>query len=158
VKVDISTDIALEPDAVWQLVQTPELLSHIAWPMISFAPSDSEGWPTQFVDNIPVPARLFLLGLIPLGVQWIVPSLHLPERGIWPKRLRDNGHSRLIKRWDHWITIEPDGQGGTRYRDTVDVQAYLLTPFVWAFAQFFYRHRQRRWRTLANQGRWRELA
>ncbi len=150
-RVDIASQIAVAPETVWQMVQRPELLRHIAWPLIRFAPASNEGWPVQFADDAPVPARLFVFGFIPLGVQWIVPSLHLSEGGEWPKRLRDNGYSRLIKRWDHWITIEPDGQGGTRYRDTVGVDAGLRTPFVWAFAQLFYRHRQRRWRALARR-------
>lgn len=150
-KVDVATHIAVEPDAVWGLVQRPELLRHIASPLIRFAPTSGEGWPAQFVEHAPVAARLFLFGFISLGVQWIVPSLHLSEGGEWPKRLRDNGYSRLIKRWDHWITVEPDSHGGTRYRDTVDVDAGLLTPFVWALAQLFYRHRQRRWRALARR-------
>jgi hypothetical protein len=33
-------------------------------------------------------------------------------------------------------------------RDTVEVRAGVLTPFIWLFAQLFYRHRQRRWRAL----------
>lgn len=150
-KVDIATHIAVEPDAVWGQVQRPELLQHIASPLIRFAPTSEEGWPAQFVEHAPVAARLFLFGFTPLGLQWIVPSLHLTERDAWPKRLRDNGYSRLIRRWDHWITVEPDGHGGTHYRDTVDVDAGLLTLFFWAFAQLFYRHRQRRWRTLAKR-------
>ena len=60
--------------------------------------------------------------------------------------------TRPVERWDHLITIAPDGPSRTRYRDTVDIEAGLLTPFVWLFAQFFYRHRQRRWRALAQTG------
>jgi hypothetical protein len=149
--IALSTRIAAAPDAVWTLVQRPDLLRHIAWPIIRFAPELGNSWPTQFIESEPVPARLFLFGVIPLGVQWIVPSLHQPPHGDWPKRLRDNGHSRLIKRWDHWIILEPDGEGGTRYRDKVDVDAGLLTPIVGLFAHLFYRHRQRRWRNLAKQ-------
>ncbi len=67
----------------------------------------------------------------------------------WPKRLRDDGYSALISKWDHWITVAPDKDGGTRYSDEVEVSAGALTPFIWAFAQIFYWHRQRRWRGLA---------
>ena len=44
----------------------------------------------------------------------------------------------------------PDGR--TRYTDSVEVRAGLLTPLVWAFATAFYRHRQRRWRRLVRRG------
>jgi len=77
--------------------------------------------------------------------------VHMDDAAIWPKKLRDNGYSALITTWDHWITVEPDGERGTRYRDEVEVKAGLLTPFVWLFAQVFYRHRQRRWRALARR-------
>ncbi len=150
-KVDIATTIALPPAAVWRAVQTPDLLRHIAWPLIRFTPVDASAWPEQFTEDLPVPAALWLFGVLPLGKQWIVPSLHLADAAEWPRRLRDNGYSRLIRRWDHWISVEPDGEGGTFYRDTVDIDAGILTPFVTLFAQLFYRHRQRRWRGLAGR-------
>jgi hypothetical protein len=147
-KVSLSTRIAMSPDEVWQKVQTPELLMHIAAPLVRFEllePADA----TNFSASDRFLVRLTLFGFLPFGAQWIVPSVHVDDAAPWPKRLRDNGHSALIETWDHWITVEPDGEGGTRYRDEVEVKAGLLTPFIWAFAQIFYRHRQRRWRALA---------
>jgi hypothetical protein len=93
--------------------------------------------------------KLRLFGIIPFGTQWIVTSTHDADGTDWPKRLRDNGHSALISRWDHWITVMPEPNGGTHYSDEVEVSAGALTPFIWAFAQIFYWHRQRRWRGLA---------
>lgn len=148
-KVALSTVIILSPNEVWRRVQTPELLMHIAAPLVRFrfngvaAPatwSEAESWPTS----------LSLFGFLPFGKQWIVPSVHFDHVSPWPKKLRDNGHSALITTWDHWITVEPDGAGGTLHRDQVDLKAGMLTPLVWLFAQIFYRHRQRRWRALAN--------
>jgi hypothetical protein len=57
----------------------------------------------------------------------------------------------MIGRWDHWITVEPDGEGGTLYRDSVEIDAGFLTPLVGMFAHLFYCHRQRRWRGLADR-------
>ena len=147
-KVSHSTTIDLPPPTVWAHVRTASLLQHIAWPLVRFIPVDRTAFST-FESGGRYQVNLRLFGLIPFGTQWIVTSLHEPERGDWPKRLRDNGYSPLIEKWDHWITIAPDGQGGTRYTDDVEILAGLMTPFVWAFAQMFYRHRQRRWRGLA---------
>jgi len=61
--------------------------------------------------------KLRLFGFLPFGTQWIVTSLHEPENGTWPKRLRDDGHSAMIRKWDHWITVAPNPDGGTDYRD-----------------------------------------
>lgn len=147
-KVDLSTTIALSAEIVWEEVQTAALLMHIAWPLVRFAPIDSEQL-EAFTPGGRYRARLRLFGFLPFGTQWIVTSVHEPESGAWPKRLRDNGYSAVIQKWDHWITITPNPDGTTCYRDEVDVSAGILTPSVWAFAQLFYRHRQRRWRKLA---------
>jgi hypothetical protein len=147
-KVDLSTTIALPAETVWEEVQTAALLMHIAWPLVRFAPVGSEPL-DSFTPGGRYQARLWLFGFLPFGTQWMVISVHEPDSGNWPKRLRDNGHSLIIRTWDHWITITPNPDGTTCYRDEVDVSAGILTPGVWAFAQLFYRHRQRRWRKLA---------
>lgn len=147
-KVSRSTAISLPPETVWAEVQTAPLLQHIAWPIVRFIPAEPAAF-GKFEDGGRYPVKLRLLGLIPFGKQWIVTSLHESGPGDWPKQLRDNGHSALIDRWDHWITIAPGADGGTQYSDEVDVSAGIMTPFIWLFAQIFYWHRQRRWRGLA---------
>lgn len=147
-RVSHSTMIDLPASIVWREVQTARLLTHIAWPLVRFIPV-GDGPLDAFKTGERYQVKLRLLGVIPFGKQWIVTSVHEPETGEWPKRLRDDGHSALIDKWDHWITISPDTNGGTEYRDEVEISAGVMTPFVWAFAQIFYRHRQRRWRGLS---------
>lgn len=147
-KVSRSTHIALKPETVWAEVQTAGLLQHITWPLVRFEPVSSTSF-DRFRPGGRYQLKLRLFGIIPFGTQWIVTSLHEADDTEWPKRLRDNGRSALISKWDHWITVTPDPNGGTHYSDDVDVSAGFLTPFIWAFAQIFYWHRQRRWRGLA---------
>lgn len=147
-KVSRSTHIALKPEAVWAEVQTAGLLHHIAWPLVCFIPVDDAAF-ESFQPGGRYQVKLRLFGMIPLGTQWIVSSLHEAGGTQWPKRLRDDGYSALISKWDHWITVAPDKDGGTRYSDEVEVSAGALTPFIGAFAQIFYWHRQRRWRDFA---------
>lgn len=147
-KVSRSTIIDLPPETVWSEVQTARLLKHIAWPLVRFLPvGDGEFEAFEPGGRYPVELRLF--GVLPFGTQWIVTSMHETETSEWPKQLRDNGYSALISKWDHWITIAPDGKGSTRYKDEIDISAGLITPMIWVFAQMFYRHRQIRWRGLA---------
>ena len=148
-KVSRSTIIALPPETIWAEVQTASLLMHIAWPLVRFMPASNQPF-EKFKPGGRYPVKLRLFGIIPFGTQWIVTSVHEPDTGNWPKRLRDNGHSALISKWDHWITITPAEDGGTYYRDEVDIAAGIITPFIWGFAQLFYWHRQRRWRVLAH--------
>lgn len=148
-KVSRSTIIDLPPNVVWAEAQTARLLLHIAWPLMRFIPVGDEPF-EHFKPGGRYEVKLRLFGILPFGTQWIVTSLYDPETGQWPKRLRDNGYSALIDKWDHWITITPNAEGGTLYSDDVEISAGLMTPLIWAFAQVFYRHRQRRWRGLAN--------
>ena len=147
-EVNLSTQISLPVDTVWKEVRTARLLMHVAWPLIRFVPVGIEPL-DAFEPEGRYLVKLRLFGVLPIGTQWIATSIHEPEGGGWPKRLRDDGHSAIIKKWDHWITIKPNSQSGTDYRDEVDISAGLFTLPVWVFAQIFYRHRQRRWRNLA---------
>jgi hypothetical protein len=156
VKVDLSTTINLPAEAVWAEVQSAPLLMHVAWPMMRFVPVGQEPI-EKFKPGGRYLVKLRLFGVLPFGTQWIVTSAHEPENDEWPKRLRDNGYSAMIRKWDHWITIFPNPDGSTSYQDEVDIAAGIMTPFVWAFAQLFYRHRQRRWRALARSLQARQL-
>ncbi|MBA4027262.1 MAG: hypothetical protein C0473_03375 [Cyanobacteria bacterium DS3.002] len=147
-KVSRSTHIALKPETVWSEVQTAGLLQHIAWPLVRFIPVDDAAF-ESFQPGGRYQVKLRLFGIIPFGTQWIVSSLHEAKGTQWPKQLRDDGYNALISKWDHWITVAPDPNGGTCYSDDVEVSAGALTPLIWAFAQIFYWHRQRRWRGLA---------
>ena len=53
--------------------------------------------------------------------------------------------------WSHRITVDDEGWGSTRYLDEIEIAAGVLTPFVWVYAQLFYRYRQWRWRRLARR-------
>lgn len=146
--VELSTTLACSPDEAWARVRTPALLMHVAAPLIRFTP---KGRPIP-VDWTAGEYRvwMWLFGVIPLGWQAVVISEPAPEGET--RFIRDNGYSPLIKRWDHRIAIEPDGDGTSRYTDTVHIEAGVLTPLIVAFARLFYAHRQRRWRALARSG------
>lgn len=149
--VDLETRLAAPPDRVWAEVQTSRLLRHIARPLVHFQALDPKELPERWR---PGKYRVFMwcFYILPFGRQWIdINEPPAPEGE--PDRentrcIRDNGTGDFVRVWDHWIFIRPDGAGGTIYRDRVEVKAGLLTPFVWAFAQWFYRHRQARWRAL----------
>lgn len=147
-KISLSTVIDLSADDVWQEVQTSALLAHITWPIIRFQPIDPVSPPAVITEGRYL-VRLWLFGFIPFGSQCIVASQHFAANDEWPKQIRDNGHGTFMKVWDHWITVQPLGGNRVDYRDAVEIEAGLISPFVWLFSQMFYRHRQRRWRGLA---------
>ena len=149
-RFSLSTILACPADRVWAEVLRPRLLDYVAHPVVRFTavdpPQFPEAWrPGEYV----VAMRLF--GVLPLGTQTIGIRLPPPVRP--PEHvLHDAGRSRLIAVWDHRITVAPAGAEATRYTDALRIEAGLPTPLIWAWAQLFFRHRQRRWRRLVANG------
>jgi len=146
--VERSTLLECPVDRCIAEVMTPRLLVHVARPIVTFVPVSPPVFPSRWEEKEYVVA-LRLFGVVPFGQQTI--ALSIPRQSDICLELRDNGHSALIRQWDHLISIQ-GADKGTMYTDRVDVSAGLLTPFIWAFGWIFYRHRQRRWRQLASQG------
>ena len=145
--VDVSTFLAAEPRQVETQLKQSRLLMHVASPIVKFIPYGATKLPESWEEGT-YWLSLRLLGFIPLGKQAVVISYPESRSSFI---LRDNGHSMLVKKWDHQITIHASG-AGTLYRDHVTIEAGLFTVLIWVFAQVFYRHRQRRWRQLVACG------
>ncbi|MCV2369671.1 hypothetical protein [Roseateles oligotrophus] len=127
-------------------------MQHIASPLIRFVPVEPKSLPMRWEEKeYLVSTRLF--GLLPMGRQWVNISGRdrSIEAGRFCVELRDNGRGTLMSKWDHRVTIQASGQGCS-YTDRVEINAGVLTPLVWLFAWFFYRHRQRRWQALVASG------
>jgi len=142
--IDLSSYIQCSYEEAVEQVKRPRLLQHVIAPLVSFIPVAPKHFPPVWSQGIYL-VNLKLLGFIPFGNQDIVISYPDVGSGF---ALRDNGRSALIQKWDHMITILQTSDG-VLYRDTVAVSAGLLTPVIWLYAYFFYRHRQARWRRLA---------
>lgn len=146
-QVQISTILKDAPDRIWRDVQTSKLLQYIAQPLIVFEPVSPPTFPEIWGDgNYQVRMRLF--GVLPLGTQWIVIRHMASSEGY---DLLDDGHSNMITRWQHLISLRPAPEGSTLYTDTVNIDAGWLTFGVWLFANIFYRYRQSRWRRLVRR-------
>ena len=127
-------------------LRRPVLLCRVAWPMLTFTPVD----PPVLEDRWAYKPYVFALrvaGRVPIGEHTIDPKPPGGGDEVW----HDAGHSALISVWDHRIELA-DFRGMTRYTDVVEVRAGVLTPVAWAFAQVFYRHRQRRLNRLVARG------
>ena len=143
-RVELTTYLECSPDRAWEYLQTSKLLDHITAPLVRFVPVEGS-FPERWTAG-DYRSGMLAFGFIPIGEQTI--GIEYPRSEGERRILRDNGHGSLIKRWDHFIFIEPEGEG-TRYTDRVDIEAGILTLPVAAYARLFYGHRQKRWRALA---------
>ena len=116
---------------------------YITSPIIRFVPVEGS-FPARW-EGRDYQAQIYAFGILPLGQQTI--GIEYPPAEGDCRMLRDNGRGQLIKRWDHWLLVEPEN-GGTHYTDRVDIEAGILTPFIALYARMFFAHRQRRWRKL----------
>lgn len=150
---EISTTLDCTAQRAWAEVKKTKLLLHVTSPLLTFELLEPPELPQTFGDE-PLHFKLKLLGLLPIGRQWVVPIIVTDNStsGAQEYKIRDNGSGSMAKVWDHLITISESADGRTNYSDRVEIQAGVLTPFVWLFANIFYRHRQRRWRRLAASG------
>jgi hypothetical protein len=145
-QLDISTDLDCSIEQAASLAKTTRLLEFVARPLVHFKPINPSVWPVDWAEGA-YWVGVRILSIVPFGKQAIVISFPQSAAGFV---MRDNGHSALVKVWDHTITISSEA-GRTWYRDSVTIKAGVFTLPVWLFAQAFYRHRQRRWRLLARQ-------
>jgi hypothetical protein len=164
--VEISTTLPASPDRIWEMVNRPVLLHYVAWPLLTFEPIDPSTFPDRWEER-EYRVQMKAFGMVPLGWQVIGIERSVGRDatadGGTVRRLRDNGRGRILRRWDHVITIEPagsteesrdSGQGPvqkTRYTDHVEIEAGVLTPVVGVLARGFYTHRQRRWHRLLEE-------
>lgn len=145
-KLLIQTYLSCSPESAWQEVKKPSLLNYVAYPVITFKPVSPALFLAEWPEGESVQLKTYLLGCIPFGG---VRTIYFESIRDTQMQLQTREQDALIRRWDHLISIQHRGEGGSLYTDSLDLDAGMLTGIVWLFAQFFYRHRQRRWRKLA---------
>ena len=134
-------------DLAWEAVVTSRLLVEVAAPLVAIRPVHGETLPDSWHTGQTVRCRSYLFGVVPLGIR----TLFFERVDAADREFQTREADALIRRWDHRMTIAQAGAGRCRYRDEVEIDAGTLTPLVWLFARWFYRHRQRRWRAVARR-------
>lgn len=143
--IAVSTHLDCSPEAAFEALGSIQAFVHVAKGAVRFPAAEDVVEPLQVGDE--VVGWTFLFRYLPIARH----TLRIVELDHHARRLVSNEHGGLVKRWDHTITVEPLPDGGSRYEDQIDIDAGLFTPVVAAFAHVFYRHRQRRWRRLAER-------
>ena len=140
-KIIIRSILEASADVIWERLGQVETLRTIAKPYAFFKPlSDMTAW--QAGEEYDLSFRLF--GCIPMGrhhicvVKW--------DKSAWSILTQES--DKLATTWNHEIVLKPIDEDKTEYKDTVELDAGFLTPVARLWALAFYRHRQRKWKTL----------
>ena len=147
-RVLVQSEFPCDADRAWDAVQTNALLTEICRPLIGLKPGGGAARiPDRWSVGPAVGLRTYLLMFIPMGTRWLQWERIDHEA----REMQSREHDPLIRKWDHRIHVEPLAEGRCRYTDDIEIDAGVLTLPVWAFAQLFYRHRQRRWQAVARR-------
>jgi hypothetical protein len=146
-RVLVRSVLPCDADLAWSAVQTSALLDEICAPLIYLTPEAGKKTPERWAPGSTVRMRPRMFGVLPLATR----HLHWERIDDAAREIQTREHDAMIRRWDHRIHIEPAGDGQCRYTDDIEIEAGLLTPLVWLYAQGFYRHRQRRWGRVAKR-------
>jgi hypothetical protein len=103
--------------------------------------------PERFAAGETYRIKLIFFGVIPAW--W--HEIHIVGVDDLHREILTSEGGGAVKEWRHRITVDERGPWRSFYQDEIDISAGLLTPVVWAYAQVFYRYRQRRWRKLARE-------
>lgn len=140
--VKVMSVLDCDSEELFREIKRTRSLIYIAKPFVRFVQLPDHPLPEIWEEGKYV-VKMYILSFIPFGKQWIVISIDHNKL-----IMRDNGYSKLIKKWDHTISLKDIGNGRTLYADTIDINAGALTILVVLFAHGFYRWRQKRWNTL----------
>jgi len=141
--VIVTTELAAPADVVFGAVRTVDAFELVTAGLVRYAPTRGRSGPIPEGEELR--GWLLLGGVLPISrhrlrVERIDPAARV--------LLTDEGGGP-VRRWRHRIEVTPLDDGRCRYSDEIDIDAGALTPLVRAFAEVFYRARQRRWRRLA---------
>jgi hypothetical protein len=143
--VDVSTVLNCSAAKAWDEVLKSSLLVHVIRPLARVVPVGGP-FPERWSEGCTVQCKSFVFGVIPIGVRTL--RFEKVDQKNYQIQIRE--HDPLIARWDHLVSIKPLDDNILIYRDTIEIDAGRLSLVVGAWANWFYRHRQRRWRALAS--------
>lgn len=128
----------------WKKIIEPKSLQYVASPILSFHPIVGDDFGAEWVTDKTYELKLRFLKIIPLGSHQI-KVIKIDRKS---NTIVTNESGILTPVWNHTVHFRQIENRKLRYTDEIEIGAGLLTPAVWVFAHLFYRHRQKRWRTL----------
>jgi hypothetical protein len=140
----ISTLLECTENQLWDKISEPASLQYVAAPLLSFKPLEGGKLDHRWQVGTLYPLKLYFMKLIPLGRH----DIQIDRIDEETKTIVSRESGRLARVWNHKIHFQAAAPGKVSYTDEIEIEAGWLTPGIWLFAQLFYRHRQRRWKTL----------
>ena len=139
----ITTELDAPVQKVWKLLKRKQTFLYVTRGLIGIP--DAEAWPEEQHEGLKMRGRLRFFHLVPGWEHEIRVESVDEER----REVRTTERGGFVKVWNHLLKVELLSGERSRYTDEIEIDAGAFTPVVWAFAHFFYRYRQARWRSLS---------
>lgn len=146
-------------DAAWEALHSPAVFRAVSGPWTTAESLEPEGFPERWPGG-DHRVRLRLLGVLPMGEQVIRLRDEVVDDavlGTGARVVHDEGGPvrgpmTLVRHWHHRLAIAPNPLSGTaerreartRFTDTLEVRAGLLTPLAWLGFRVFWSLRARK--------------
>lgn len=143
-RINVSSVFSTGIDKVWNKIQHVETLRYIARPWAQFNPIGFV--PSQWKEGDCYTFHTWIHGMMPIGKH----TINVMEMNRAKGKIYTNEYNRIIKIWNHHIIMEDKGNNTTGYTDIVDIYAGIFTRMVAWWSVRFYRYRQRKWKSIAN--------
>lgn len=140
----ITTVLDCTEEELWEKIIEPKSLQFVASPLLSFQPLLGDELDGEWVTHKMYELKLCFLKIVPLGRH----NIKLVAINRESNTIVSNESGTLVPVWNHTILFRQIEHSKLRYTDEIEIKAGWLTPAIWAFAHLFYRHRQKRWKTL----------
>jgi ligand-binding SRPBCC domain-containing protein len=145
VLVRVWTRLEVPVDVAWDTVKRTDTLRYVTRGLLGFR---SEGViPERLGEGESYDLRLLFFGFVPAWRH----QIRVVQLDDARHEIRTEERGGPVRDWRHRITVDSEGWGSTRYMDEIEINAGVLTPLVWLYANLFYRYRQMRWRRLARK-------
>ena len=141
--VTVSTALRADAETVWRALRSPQTFVHVAGAMARYPAAERRERPFRTGDVLQ--GWTFLFRVIPFSNHRL-EVVEINDQTLTLETVEGGG---LVRLWHHTITVTPSPDGTCRYVDGIEIDAGPLTKLVVAYANVFYRYRQRRWRHLA---------
>ncbi len=146
-KLKISSILNSTPEKIFSELQKPSLLREVASPILGLKPVDRQQFPKKWEIGKVYTFNLYLLMCLYIGKH----SISIKKIDHTKNQMISNESGFLTKTWNHTISVDKHANLKSYYSDEVEIQAGILTIFIWLFANLFYRHRQKKWKKIAEQ-------
>lgn len=139
-KVALCTVLPIPAETAARLARKPATMIYVLSPILRMYRLE---FPDQIEAGAQGSARLWWFGVIPTWTH------HITVQRLSPTEIYTNEHGGPVHTWNHRLTFETIDADHCRYTDEIETDDGWRGALTRLFVRVMFRHRHRRWQTLA---------